>query len=131
MLRGRRLGYGRSKTDLSSAGNRSRLAIADPAACFARSRISDPCQIRKHLPTAETASPLESRQPRLGVGARLNGVAEPERILLRVLDETFDLTPSGAHRAVEGTSPRSAPEQVARRDWHNDVSRRISTSTTL
>ena len=77
---GRRQGCERSKIDLSSAGNRSRLAIADPAACFARSRISDPCQIRKHLPTAETGEP-----PTLaGFAAGPNGIVEPQRILLPV-----------------------------------------------
>ena len=64
-----------------------------------------------------------ARCERRQTGAGPNRIVEPQQILLPGLDETFDLTPSSAHRAVEDISPRLAPEQVARLDWHNDVSR--------
>ena len=60
-----------------------------------------------------------------GLAARLSGMVETPRILRPVLDETFELTSEGARRLGGETRARLQPGQVARLDWHNDVSRLI------
>ena len=40
-----------------------------------------------------------------------------------MLDESFDLTDTGASRIVDVAHPRLPAEKVAKLDWHNDVSR--------
>jgi metallo-beta-lactamase family protein len=57
------------------------------------------------------------------LAGRLSPIVDPGRILRPVLDEAFDLTRAGARRTVGVPVPRIRPEQVARLDWHNDVSR--------
>ncbi|MBK5945320.1 MBL fold metallo-hydrolase [Rhodobacter veldkampii DSM 11550] len=59
-----------------------------------------------------------------GLSARLAGIVDPAHVLTPALDESFDLTDAGAVRLAgpEAAQPRLAPEQVARLDWHNDVS---------
>ncbi|MCZ8152425.1 MAG: hypothetical protein O9292_08570, partial [Rhodobacteraceae bacterium] len=44
-------------------------------------------------------------------------------MVLPALDEGYDLTPDGCIRRASDAPPRLAPDQVARLDWHNDVSR--------
>jgi metallo-beta-lactamase family protein len=57
-----------------------------------------------------------------GLAARLQGTVPEEKIVIPGLDDSFDLTPDGLTRRA-GAEPRIPPEQVARLDWHNDVSR--------
>jgi len=57
------------------------------------------------------------------LAGRLSPVVDPGRIVRPVLDETFELTHTRARRVAEAPAPRIRPEQVARLDWHNDVSR--------
>jgi metallo-beta-lactamase family protein len=57
------------------------------------------------------------------LAGRLSAVVDPGRILRPVLDEHFDLTRTGARRVTEAPPPRIRPDEVARLDWHNDVSR--------
>lgn len=59
------------------------------------------------------------------LAARLSGIVDPAHILRPVLDEAFELTPSGARRIGAVAPRRLPPEKVARLDWHNDVSRLI------
>ena len=58
-----------------------------------------------------------------GLAARLTTHVPAERLALPALDESFDLTPDGFIRRAGEGPPRLAPDQVARLDWHNDVSR--------
>ncbi len=57
------------------------------------------------------------------LAGRLSQIVDPGRILRPVLDEAFELTRAGAGRVAGAPAPRIRPEQVARLDWHNDVSR--------
>ena len=59
-----------------------------------------------------------------GLAARLASLPA-ERIAVPALDDSYDLTPDGYVRRASADPPRLAPEQVARMDWHNDVSRLI------
>jgi metallo-beta-lactamase family protein len=59
------------------------------------------------------------------LAARLDGVVAAGHILRPVLDETFELTPTGLQRRSVTTEPRLPPEKLAQLDWHNDVSRLI------
>ena len=59
-----------------------------------------------------------------GLAARLEGVVGAPHILRPVLDESFELT-ERAHAGLCRNSAAPAPEQLARLDWHNDVSRLI------
>ena len=47
------------------------------------------------------------------------------KVICPALDEAFMLTPAGAQPADDAPPPRLRPEQVARLDWHNDVTRLI------
>ncbi|WGV16859.1 MBL fold metallo-hydrolase [Fuscovulum ytuae] len=58
-----------------------------------------------------------------GLAARLAPRIPAERLFMPALDDSFDLTPDGPIRRAGEGPPRLAPEQVARMDWHNDVSR--------
>lgn len=60
-----------------------------------------------------------------GLAARMTGIVGADRILRPVLDETFELTRAGARRLGGEMPARLPPEQVARLDWHNDLSRLI------
>jgi metallo-beta-lactamase family protein len=60
-----------------------------------------------------------------GLAARLEGVVRAERILRPTLDESFELTGSGANRLSAKTPPRLPAGNIAMLDWHNDVSRLI------
>jgi metallo-beta-lactamase family protein len=60
-----------------------------------------------------------------GLAARLAGIIDPARIQRPELDEAFELTASGARRPGAAPPRRLPPEKLARRDWHNDVSRLI------
>ncbi|WP_186393239.1 MULTISPECIES: MBL fold metallo-hydrolase [unclassified Pannonibacter] len=64
-------------------------------------------------------------EARESLAAGLNGIVSPGRILQPELDEAFDLTGTGAHRAASPGHPRLPAGKVARLDWHNDVSRLI------
>ncbi|NBE08440.1 MBL fold metallo-hydrolase RNA specificity domain-containing protein [Paragemmobacter ruber] len=59
-----------------------------------------------------------------GLAARLTALPA-ERIVVPALDDSYNLTENGFVRRANSDPPRLAPEQVARMDWHNDVSRLI------
>ncbi|MEK1891015.1 MAG: MBL fold metallo-hydrolase [Phyllobacterium sp.] len=54
---------------------------------------------------------------------RLSAFSPKLRITTPVLDETFELTQNGAHRVETGRPRRLLPSDVARLDWHNELSR--------
>jgi metallo-beta-lactamase family protein len=82
--------------------------------------------LRERLPIAHAAFLVHGEEPAMaGLAARLAGIVDSDRVLLPVLDESFELTSAGARRLAGAEAPRLAPEQVARLDWHNDVSRLI------
>lgn len=56
-----------------------------------------------------------------GLAARLDMIPD-DRVFSPALDEVWRLAASGPVRMAEAAPPRLAPEQVARLDWHNDVS---------
>ena len=58
-----------------------------------------------------------------GLRTRLGAVCPPERIIIPLLDDAFELSPSGASRINHQTPRRLAPEKMARLDWHNDLSK--------
>jgi len=60
-----------------------------------------------------------------GLASRLQGLVLQEKLVIPALDDSYDLTPDGHIRRAGTEPPRLAPEQVARLDWHNDVSRLI------
>ncbi|POF34798.1 MBL fold metallo-hydrolase [Roseibium marinum] len=53
------------------------------------------------------------------------GFLPSEKVFSPYLDSTYELTPDGALLCAETAEPRLAPDQVARQDWHNDVTRLI------
>lgn len=59
-----------------------------------------------------------------GLATRLQGVVPQDKIVMPALDDSFALTPRGATRRA-AAEPRIPLEQVARLDWHNDLSRLI------
>lgn len=56
-----------------------------------------------------------------GLTNRLDGIVDDDRIITPLLDETFELTDTGAKRLRGKAPPRLPAERVARLDWHNDV----------
>lgn len=81
--------------------------------------------INERLPLARELFLVHGEQEAIaGLHDRISGSIPPDRILVPGLDESFDLTPSGALR-LAGVAPRLPREGVARLDWHHDVSRLI------
>lgn len=60
-----------------------------------------------------------------GLAVRLQGIVAQDKLVLPALDDAYALTAEGFTRRPGTEPPRLAPEQVARLDWHNDVSRLI------
>lgn len=60
-----------------------------------------------------------------GLANRLQGIVSKDKLVMPALDDRFALTADGFTRLAAQDPPRLAPEQVARLDWHNDVSRLI------
>ncbi|HRW15294.1 MBL fold metallo-hydrolase [Amaricoccus sp.] len=80
--------------------------------------------VRARLPIARDVFLVHGEEPAIeALAGRLSPFVDPGRIVLPVLDEGFELTHAGARRLAEAPAPRIRPEQVARLDWHNDVSR--------
>ncbi len=79
--------------------------------------------IGKRLPLRHQLFLIHGEVPALlGLQARLDGVLDPERIVLPAIDQAFDLTAEGA-RALSAVAPaRVEPDRVGRPDWHNDAS---------
>lgn len=82
--------------------------------------------IAKRLPLRHQLFLIHGEEPALiGLKARVEGIVDPDRIVLPAIDQAFELTPEGARTLAEVAPPRVAPDTVGRLDWHNDVSRLI------
>jgi metallo-beta-lactamase family protein len=82
--------------------------------------------VRKRLPIHHNVFLVHGEEPELdGLRARLDGVVEPEKILIPALDESYQLTTAGARLVEAGVPPRIDRQKVARLDWHNDASKLI------
>ncbi|MEY4984384.1 MAG: hypothetical protein RIR62_2650 [Pseudomonadota bacterium] len=82
--------------------------------------------IRDRLPLRQSLFLVHGEDEAMaGLAARLEGVVPPDRILIPALDERWELSPDGPTRKAASEAPRLGPEQVARLDWHNDVTRLI------
>jgi metallo-beta-lactamase family protein len=80
--------------------------------------------IRARLPIRCDLFLVHGEEPAIdALAGRLSMIVDPGRIIRPMLDEAFELTHSGARRLADAHAPRIRPEQVARLDWHNDVSR--------
>jgi metallo-beta-lactamase family protein len=82
--------------------------------------------VSKRLPIANNLFLVHGEAPALaGLQTRLAGIVEPTRIIVPIVDQTFELTARGATAIGAPVSQRIDPQKVARLDWHNDVSRLI------
>ena len=80
--------------------------------------------VKARLPLSHDLFLVHGEQDAIaGLAARLDGIVDAARVLRPVLDESFDLTDTGASRIVDVAHPRLPAEKVAKLDWHNDVSR--------
>jgi metallo-beta-lactamase family protein len=57
-----------------------------------------------------------------GLQERLNGIIDPAKIILPMIDEAVELTSQGAHLIESRVQLRIDRHKVAQLDWHNDVS---------
>lgn len=79
--------------------------------------------IKARLPLAHDLFLVHGEEEAIGaLVGRLDGVVEGEHLLTPALDDSFDLTPTGAVRLARAEPPRLDPDRVARLDWHNEVS---------
>lgn len=83
--------------------------------------------VRKRLPIHQNVFLVHGEESAIeGLRTRLDGIVGPGKIVVPSIDETFELTPAGARVVEAGVPPpRIEKQQVARLDWHNDVSRLI------
>jgi len=58
-----------------------------------------------------------------GLSDRLSSTVAPERIVTPLIDDAYELAPSGARQVDINRPRRLKPEKVARLDWHNDLSK--------
>lgn len=79
--------------------------------------------VRARLPVAHQVFLVHGEPEAIGgMAARLTGMIAPDRVLQPALDDSFRLTDGGAVRLAGAAPPRIDPADVARLDWHNDVS---------
>jgi metallo-beta-lactamase family protein len=82
--------------------------------------------VRKRLPVRHNVFLVHGEEPALsGLQARLKGIVAPDRIVVPAIDETFELTATGARPIESHSPPRIDRLNVAKLDWHNDLSRLI------
>ena len=80
--------------------------------------------IEKRLPIRHQLFLVHGEEAALaGLRDRVAGILRPDRVVLPVIDQGFALDATGAHALPAAAPPRIAPQQVARRDTHNEVSR--------
>lgn len=80
--------------------------------------------IKERQPVAKDVFLVHGEEAAIaGLVARLDGVVVADRLHVPALDQSFELTPSGAVQLPDKAPPRLAAEKVARMDWHNDVSK--------
>ena len=80
--------------------------------------------ISARMPIAKGLFLVHGEPPALeGLTARIGNLLPPEQVVVPVLDAAYDLTSEGVASAPDLSEPRIKPEQVAKLDWHNDVSR--------
>jgi metallo-beta-lactamase family protein len=58
-----------------------------------------------------------------GLRDRLSPMVGSDRILMPLIDDAYELGPSGARQIDVNKPRRLKPEKVARLDWHNDLSK--------
>lgn len=58
-----------------------------------------------------------------GLRDRLSSTFASDRIVLPLIDDAYELAPSGARQVDVNRPRRLKPEKVARLDWHNDLSK--------
>ena len=105
-----------------------------------RARVRSMDDYSGHADCGELASWLAARQPIAqgvflvhgeepalrGLAGRITGmVPSANGIIMPLLDDTYDLTLSGASVRLPPPHRRLAPDQVSREDWHNERSRLI------
>jgi metallo-beta-lactamase family protein len=80
--------------------------------------------LRQRLPIRRAVFLVHGEEPAItGLTSRLSAIAPADQVIAPRLDDAFELTAAGA-RPIETDRPRRlAPEQVARLDWHNDLSK--------
>jgi metallo-beta-lactamase family protein len=82
--------------------------------------------IKKRLPIRHNVFLVHGELPALsGLKARMNGIVDSAKIILPSIDETFELTATGAHLVKSRVPSRIDRQKVAQLDWHNDASRLI------
>ena len=80
--------------------------------------------ISARMPIAKGLFLVHGEPPALeGLTARIGNLLPPERVIVPALDAAYDLISEGIASAPDLPMPRIRPEQVAKLDWHNDVSR--------
>lgn len=80
--------------------------------------------VEKRLPLAHDIFLVHGEREAIdGMADRLSGLIEADHVLKPGLDESFELTPTGAVRLAGEAPPRVPREEVGRLDWHNDVTR--------
>lgn len=80
--------------------------------------------VQKRLPVRHEVFLTHGEESGLNeLKARLSTLLPMIRINAPILDEAFELTEEGARRVETGHLPRLLPANVARLDWHNELSR--------
>ncbi len=79
--------------------------------------------MRKRLPIRHELFLVHGEDAAIaGLRDRIAAFVPAERVLSPRLDEAFELTSSGARPIQPEGPPRIRSDQVARPDWHNDLS---------
>ena len=80
--------------------------------------------VRERLPVSRNVFLTHGEDEGLtGLCTRLSALHPPEQIIIPQLDDTFELSNSGAMHINHQAPRRLAPEKVAHLDWHNDLSK--------
>lgn len=80
--------------------------------------------VEKRSPVRQTIFLTHGEEAGLvGLRDRLSPLFGAERIVMPLIDDAYELGPSGARQVDVNRPRRLKPEKVARLDWHNDLSK--------
>jgi metallo-beta-lactamase family protein len=80
--------------------------------------------VRERLPIAHQVFLVHGEDPAFaGFRGRLAGVLRSDQVVVPSIDQTYELTPSGARVIETGVAPRIRPQSPGHLDWNNDLSK--------
>jgi metallo-beta-lactamase family protein len=80
--------------------------------------------VKERLPIAHQVFLVHGEEPGFaGLRDRLGTILRPGQVVIPSIDQTYELTPSGARHIETGVAPRLRPQSPGHLDWNNELSK--------